>query len=64
LIVPLAQATLVPVNALLVRLAQFVHRPVPSPAFASNVTTLELTLPGVVVTRSWVLFAGSVPVPL
>ena len=43
--VPLAQAMLVPVNASLVRLAQFVHGPVPSPAFASNVTTLELTLP-------------------
>ena len=63
-IVPLAQAMLVPVNPLLVRLAQLVQEPVSSPALASNSTVIELTVPGVVVTRSWVPFAGRVPVPL
>jgi hypothetical protein len=47
---------------LLVNDAQFVHE-AGSPAFASNDTTIELEVPGVVVTRSCVPFVGSVPVP-
>jgi hypothetical protein len=63
--VPLTQEKLVPVKALLVSVAQFVHDAGSSPALASNETTLDDTLPGVEDTRtSVVLLTGSVPAPL
>ncbi len=56
--VPSTHETLVPMNAAAVQRGAVAPRPADVPAMALKVTTAELTVPGVVVTTSWVPFDG------